>query len=136
MSPYAVSKIAAYYYCQFYRKVHGMFICTGTTFNHESPFRHEMFVTRKITKAVARMKVGLQQKLVLGNMYAKRDWGHAFDYIKGFWMMLNKQEFPPQDFNIATSQANSVKEFTDLSFRVAGFENIEWIGEGIEEKLI
>ena len=81
MSPYAVSKIAAYYYSQFYRKVHGMFICTGTTFNHESPFRHEMFVTRKISKAVARIKVGLQSKLTLVNMYAKRDWGHAFDYI-------------------------------------------------------
>ncbi len=91
MSPYAVSKIAAYYLVQYYKSVHRFFICTGMTFNHESPLRHETFITRKITKAVARIRVGLQSVLRVGNIYAKRDWGHAFDYITGFWKMLNKQ---------------------------------------------
>jgi len=89
MSPYAVSKISAYYLVQYYRNVHKLFVCTALTFNHESPLRNETFITRKITKAAARIKLGLQDRLKVGNIYAKRDWGHAFDYIKAFWGMLN-----------------------------------------------
>lgn len=90
MSPYAVSKISAYYLVQYFKNVHSFFICTGMTFNHESPLRHDTFITRKITKAAARIKFGLQTVLKVGNIYAKRDWGHAFDYVIGFWKMLNE----------------------------------------------
>lgn len=90
MSPYAASKIANYYQVQFYKNVYKMFIVTGLTFNHESPFRQETFITRKITKAVARIRTGLQDCLRVGNIYAMRDWGHAFDYVQGFWQLVNK----------------------------------------------
>jgi GDPmannose 4,6-dehydratase len=135
VSPYAASKISAYYLVQFYRNVHRMFICTGLTFNHESPLRHETFITRKITKAVMRIKFGLQDTLNVGNIYSKRDWGYAGDYVKGFWAMLNKQE-SPHDFIIATSDSISVKQFAERAFQQAGWENIEWQGEGLHEKLV
>ncbi|CDW86871.1 gdp-mannose-dehydratase [Stylonychia lemnae] len=135
MSPYAVSKITNYYQVQFYKNVYKMFICTGLTFNHESPLRQETFITRKITKAVARIKIGLQDRLRVGNIYAKRDWGHAFNYVQAFWKLLNKQD-EPDDLVIATCETVSVKEFIEQAFRVAGYTNIEWKGEGSDEKLI
>lgn len=102
MSPYAVSKVAAYYWVQYFRRVHNMFICTGLTFNHESPLRHESFVTRKITSHVVKIKhCAKEGPLRLGNIYSMRDWGYAFDYIKGFWQMLNQCK-TPQDYIIAT----------------------------------
>ena len=135
MSPYAISKISNYYQVQFYRNVYKMFIVTGLTFNHESPLRQETFITRKITKAVARIKVGLQDCLRVGNIYSKRDWGHAFDYIQAFWMLVNKQD-DPEDLVIATCETTSVKDFAELAFKEAGYTNIEWIGSGSDEKLL
>lgn len=102
MSPYANAKISAYYMVKYYRKVHNMFICTALSFNHESPLRHEDFITRKITKAVARITYGFQKEpLFVGNLYAMRDWGHARDYVKAYWMMLNKSK-TPTDYVVAT----------------------------------
>ena len=112
-----------------------MFIVTGLTFNHESPFRQETFITRKITKAVARIRVGLQDCLRVGNIYAMRDWGHAFDYVQGFWQLVNKQD-KPEDMIIATQDSVSVKDFAELTFRQAGYTDIEWVGQGTDEKLI
>ena len=127
MSPYACSKIANYYQVQFFKNVYKMFIVTGLTFNHESPFRQETFITRKITKAVARIRVGLQDCLRVGNIYAMRDWGHAFDYVQGFWQLVNKQD-KPEDMIIATQDSVSVKDFAELTFRQAGYTDIEWVG--------
>lgn len=130
-SPYAVAKLYAYWITVNYRESYGMFACNGILFNHESPLRGETFVTRKITRAVARIKLGLQDCLYLGNMDAKRDWGHARDYVQMMWMML--QQDTPEDYVIATGVQYSVREFVDAAMAVAGI-NVRWEGEGIEEK--
>jgi GDPmannose 4,6-dehydratase len=113
-SPYAASKVAAHWYAVNYRESYGMFICNGILFNHESPRRGETFVTRKITRAVGRIKLGLQEKLYLGNLDAKRDWGFAGDYVDAMWRML--QQDVPDDYVVATGTSHSVREFVERSF--------------------
>ena len=108
-SPYAAAKVAAHWYCVNYREAYGMFVCNGILFNHESPVRGETFVTRKITRALARIKVGLQEKLFLGNLDARRDWGFAGDYVEAMWLMLQQEK--PDDYVVATGETHSVKEF-------------------------
>ena len=130
-SPYGAAKVYAYWMVKNYRDGHSLFAVNGILFNHESPRRGETFVTRKITKAIARMKYGLQDKLFLGNLEAKRDWGFAGDYVEAMWLML--QQEVPEDFVIATGESRSVREFVDLAFRHAGIE-LEWKGAGLEEK--
>ncbi len=130
-SPYAVAKLYAYWICVNYREAYGIFACNGILFNHESPIRGETFVTRKITRAVSRIKMGLQEKLYLGNLDAKRDWGHAQDYVKAMWLMLQQEE--PEDFVIATGVTTKVRDFVDMAFRHVGIE-IEWQGSGVVEK--
>ena len=120
-SPYAVSKVAACMYAQNYREAYGMFICNGILFNHESPRRGETFVTRKITRAATRIKMHLQEKLYLGNLDAKRDWGFAGDYVETMWLMLQQQE--PDDFVIATGEVFSVKDFLEEAF---GIVELDW----------
>ncbi len=112
-SPYAVSKVAAHWYAVNYREAYGLFICNGILFNHESPRRGETFVTRKITRAFGRIKAGLQDKLVLGNLTAMRDWGYAGDYVEAMWLMLQHHE--PGDYVVATGESHSVSEFLDLA---------------------
>jgi GDPmannose 4,6-dehydratase len=129
-SPYAVAKLYSYWIVVNYREAYGMFACNGILFNHESPLRGETFVTRKITRAVAKMGLGLQDKLYLGNMDAKRDWGHAKDYVEAQWMMLQQDE--PEDFVIATGVTTSVRDFVQMSFREIGVE-LEFKGEGVDE---
>ena len=129
-SPYAAAKLYAYWIAVNYREAYGMFACNGILFNHESPIRGETFVTRKITMAVVRIKEGLQDKLYLGNLDAKRDWGFAGDYVEAMWLML--QQDVPEDYVIATGKMHSVREFVELAFREVGIE-IEWQGEGIDE---
>ena len=129
-SPYAVAKLYAYWITVNYREAYGMFACNGILFNHESPIRGETFVTRKITRAVARICLGLQDKLFLGNLSAKRDWGHARDYVVAQWLILQQDE--PEDFVIASGEQHSVREFCEQAFRRAGIE-IEWKGHGIDE---
>jgi GDPmannose 4,6-dehydratase len=114
-SPYAVSKVAAHWYAVNYRESYGLFICNGIMFNHESPRRGEQFVTRKISRAVGRIKVGLQQKLYLGNLDARRDWGFAGDYVEAMWLML--QQAKPDDYVVATGEAHTVRELVDLAFQ-------------------
>jgi len=130
-SPYSAAKVYAYWMVKNYRQGYGMFACNGILFNHESPRRGETFVTRKITKALSRMKLGLQDKLYLGNLEAKRDWGYAPDFVQAMWLMLQQNE--PDDYVIATGETHSVKEFVNLAFSHAGIE-IEWKGKGVEEK--
>jgi GDPmannose 4,6-dehydratase len=130
-SPYAVAKLYAFWICTNYREAYGIFACNGILFNHESPLRGETFVTRKITRAVAKYKLGLQKKLYLGNLDAKRDWGHAQDYVEGMWMMLQQDE--PEDFVLATGKTIPVREFVELSFKEIGVE-LEWSGTGVDEK--
>ncbi len=130
-SPYAVAKLYAYWICKNYREAYGIFASNGILFNHESPLRGETFVTRKITRAVAKYKLGLQKKLFLGNLDAKRDWGHAQDYVEGMWRMLQQDE--ADDFVLATGKTIPIREFVDLSFKEVGVE-IQWSGEGINEK--
>lgn len=113
-SPYAVAKVAAHYYCQNYRESYGMFVANGILFNHESPRRGETFVTRKITRAATRIKLGLQNKLFLGNLEAKRDWGFAGDYVQAMWMMLQHTE--PDDFVVATGESYSIRDFLSAAF--------------------
>jgi GDPmannose 4,6-dehydratase len=120
-SPYAVAKVAAYYFARNYREAYGMFIANGILFNHESERRGETFVTRKITRAAARIKLGLQDKLYLGNLEAKRDWGHARDYVEAMWLMLQHKE--PDDFVVATGEAHSVREFVERAF---GCLSLDW----------
>ena len=129
-SPYGAAKLYAYWVTVNYREAYGMFACNGILFNHESPIRGETFVTRKITMAVARIKKGLQDKLYLGNLDAKRDWGFAGDYVEAMWLMLQQDE--PDDFVIATGEMHSVREFVELAFREVGIE-INWKGEGVDE---
>ncbi|MFD2264870.1 GDP-mannose 4,6-dehydratase [Lacibacterium aquatile] len=119
-SPYAAAKVAAHWYAVNYREAYNLFICNGILFNHESPRRGETFVTRKITRAVGRIKHGLQTKLYLGNMDSKRDWGFAGDYVEAMWLMLQQEK--PDDYVVATGEAYSVKEFVELAFGKAGLD--------------
>jgi GDPmannose 4,6-dehydratase len=119
-SPYGVAKVFAYWMTVNYREAHGLFACNGLLFNHESPRRGETFVTRKITRAVARIKHDIQKKLYLGNLDAKRDWGYAPEYVEAMWLMLQQDE--PEDFVIATGQAHTVREFAQLAFEHAGLD--------------
>jgi GDPmannose 4,6-dehydratase len=130
-SPYAVAKLYAYWITVNYREAYGMYACNGLLFNHESPKRGETFVTRKITRALARIKVGLQQLLYLGNLDALRDWGHARDYVEMQWRMLQQKQ--PRDYVIATGEQHSVREFVELSARLLHME-IHWEGSGADEK--
>jgi GDPmannose 4,6-dehydratase len=119
-SPYAVAKVGAYWATVNYREAYGMFACNGILFNHESPRRGETFVTRKITRALARIKAGLQDKVYLGNLEAKRDWGYAPDYAEAMWMMLQAPE--PEDYVVATGETHSVREFLETAFTHAGLD--------------
>jgi len=130
-SPYAAAKLYAYWITVNYREAYGMYACNGILFNHESPTRGELFVTRKITRGLARIKCGIQKCLYLGNLNSLRDWGHAQDYIEAQWLML--QQEAPEDFVIATGQQRSVREFVDCAARELGIR-MSWVGEGVEEK--
>jgi GDPmannose 4,6-dehydratase len=130
-SPYAVAKLYAYWIVVNYREAYGIYACNGILFNHESPIRGETFVTRKITRALARIKLGLQQRVYLGNLDAKRDWGHAKDYVRMQWLMLQQDE--PEDFVIATGEQHSVREFVAVAAREVGMD-MRWEGEGVDEK--
>ena len=130
-SPYAVAKLYAYWITVNYREAYGMYACNGILFNHESPQRGETFVTRKITRALARIKVGLQDKLYLGNLGAQRDWGHARDYVEMQWLMLQQAE--PKDYVIATGEQHSVRDFVSLAASVLEME-LRWEGKGADEK--
>ncbi|MEJ2586104.1 MAG: GDP-mannose 4,6-dehydratase, partial [Deltaproteobacteria bacterium] len=130
-SPYAVAKLYAYWITVNYREAYGIYGCNGILFNHESPIRGETFVTRKITRGLARIKLGFQDTLYLGNLDAKRDWGHARDYVELMWLML--QQEAPKDYVIATGIHRSVREFVHTAGRHLGFD-IRWEGEGIQEK--
>jgi GDPmannose 4,6-dehydratase len=129
-SPYAVAKLYAFWIVKNYREAYGMYACNGILFNHESPLRGETFVTRKITRAVSKIKLGLQEKLYLGNMDAKRDWGHAKDYVEGMWLMLQQDE--ADDFVLATGETTTVRDFVTMSFKEVDIE-LEWSGEGVDE---
>lgn len=130
-SPYAVAKQYGFWIIKNYRESYGMYCCNGILFNHESERRGENFVTRKITLAATRIVQGLQDKLYLGNLNARRDWGYAKDYVECMWLMLQQDE--PEDFVIATGEYHTVREFTDLAFKYCGIE-LRWEGEGIDEK--
>jgi len=130
-SPYAVAKLYAYWITVNYREAYGIYACNGILFNHESPNRGETFVTRKITRALARIKLGLQECLFLGNMDAKRDWGHAKDYVEMQWLMLQQEK--PEDFVIATGVQYSVRDFVNAAAEELGI-SVTWKGEGVEEK--
>ncbi len=130
-SPYGVAKLYGYWITINYRESYNMFACNGILFNHESPNRGETFVSRKITRAVAAIKSGIQDKLFLGNLNAQRDWGHAKDYVEGMWLML--QHKTPEDFVLATGVMHSVRECVELAFSLVNI-NIIWIGDGLDEK--
>ena len=129
-SPYAAAKLYGYWITVNYREAYNMFACNGILFNHESPIRGETFVTRKITRAVARIKQGLQERLYLGNLDAKRDWGYAGDYVKAMWLMLQQED--PEDYVIATGESRSVREFAEKAFGEIGIK-IVWEGSGADE---
>lgn len=129
-SPYAVAKLYAYWITVNYREAYGLFACNGILFNHESPLRGETFVTRKITRALARIRLGLQDCLYLGNLDARRDWGHAKDYVEMQWLMLQQNE--PDDYVIATGEQHSVREFVTAAAAVLGIE-LRWEGKGVNE---
>ncbi|MGB5261395.1 MAG: GDP-mannose 4,6-dehydratase [Gammaproteobacteria bacterium] len=130
-SPYAVAKLYSYWICVNYREAYGIYACNGILFNHESPVRGETFVTRKITRAVARIKLGLQDKLYLGNLNSLRDWGHAKDYVKMQWLMLQQDE--PDDYCISTGVQYSVRDFVEAAGKEVGI-GLRWEGEGVDEK--
>ena len=130
-SPYGAAKLYSYWITVNYREAYGLFACNGILFNHESPRRGETFVTRKITRAVAAIMAGKQQKLSLGNLDAKRDWGFAGDYVEGMWRMLQQEK--PGDYVLATNETHTVREFTELAFAEVGIE-LKWVGKGVEEK--
>jgi GDPmannose 4,6-dehydratase len=130
-SPYAAAKLYAYWITVNYREAYGMHASNGILFNHESPIRGETFVTRKITRAVAAIEVGLQAKLFLGNLNAMRDWGHARDYVEGMWLIVQQEE--PDDYVLATGEAHSVREFVEKAFAHVG-RTILWKGKGVDEK--
>ena len=129
-SPYAVAKMYAYWITVNYREAYGLYACNGILFNHESPLRGETFVTRKITRATARIALGLQDKFYLGNLDAKRDWGHAKDYVRVMWMILQADK--PEDWVIATGKTTSVRDFVKMSFFEVGI-TLRFIGEGVKE---
>ena len=130
-SPYGVAKLYAYWIVVNYRESFGMYACNGILFNHESPRRGETFVTRKITMAATRLSLGMQQKLSLGNLNSKRDWGHSKDYVEGMWRILQNDQ--PEDFVLATGTTTSIRDFVTMTFKELGIE-IEWVGEGLNEK--
>lgn len=130
-SPYAVAKLYAHWITVNYREAYGMFACNGILFNHESPIRGETFVTRKITRGLARIKVGLLDRVYLGNLDARRDWGHARDYVQAQWLMLQQEN--PRDYVIASGEQHSVREFLEAAAEVMEFD-IEWVGEGLNER--
>ncbi|MEW5817622.1 MAG: GDP-mannose 4,6-dehydratase, partial [Spirochaetota bacterium] len=130
-SPYAAAKLYAYWIVVNYREAYGIHASNGILFNHESPIRGETFVSRKITMAVSRIVNGLQKKLYLGNLNARRDWGYAGDYIEAMWLMLQQKK--PDDYVIATGETHSVREFVELAFKEAGIE-IAWKGKGVKER--
>lgn len=130
-SPYAVAKLYAYWITVNYREAYGIYACNGILFNHESPIRGENFVTRKITRALARIKLGLQERLYLGNLNALRDWGHAKDYVEMQWLMLQQEQ--PEDFVIATGVQYSVRDFVNIAAKEMGIE-VRWEGAGLDEK--
>lgn len=130
-SPYGVAKVYAYWITKNYREAYGMFACNGILFNHESPVRGETFVTRKITRAVAKISLGMQEKLFLGNLDAERDWGHAQDYVEGMWLMMQHNE--ADDFVLATGIKISVRKFVEMSFAEVGI-TLEWKGKDAAEK--
>ncbi len=132
-SPYGVAKLYAYWITVNYREAYGMFACNGILFNHESPVRGETFVTRKITRALARIKLGLQDCLYLGNLDARRDWGHARDFVEAQWLMLQRPQ--PEDFVIATGIQHSVRDFVDVAARKLGMK-LKWSGKGLDEKAV
>ncbi len=129
-SPYGVAKLYGHWITKNYRESYGMYACSGILFNHESERRGKEFVTRKITNAVAGIKLGLQEQLELGNMDAKRDWGHSKDYVKAMWLMLQQPQ--PDDYVIATNETRTVREFVEIAFRKVGIE-LEWSGSGVDE---
>jgi len=129
-SPYGVAKLYGHWITKNYRESYGMYACSGILFNHESERRGKEFVTRKITDAVARIKLGVQECVELGNMNAKRDWGHSKDYVKAMWLMLQQDE--ADDYVIATNETRTVREFVETAFRHVGIE-VEWSGEGVDE---
>lgn len=130
-SPYGVAKLYSYWITVNYRESYDIFACNGILFNHESPRRGETFVTRKITRAAAAIHLGMQDKLYLGNLDAKRDWGHAKDYVEGMWRIL--QQDKPQDYVLSMNETHTVREFVELAFAELGYE-IEWQGSGVDEK--
>jgi GDPmannose 4,6-dehydratase len=130
-SPYAAAKLYAYWITVNYREAYGMHASNGILFNHESPIRGETFVTRKITRAVAAIELGLQDRLFLGNLNAKRDWGHARDYVEGMWLIVQQDQ--PDDYVLATGETHSVREFVEKAFAQVG-RSIEWQGSGVDEK--
>jgi GDPmannose 4,6-dehydratase len=130
-SPYACAKLYAYWITINYRESYNMYACNGILFNHESPIRGETFVTRKVTRAAARIKLGLQDKLYMGNIDSKRDWGFAGDYVELMWLMLQQDE--PDDYVIATGVATTVRDFITMAFKEAGI-TLDWAGKGVEEK--
>jgi GDPmannose 4,6-dehydratase len=129
-SPYAAAKLYAYWITVNYREAYGMYACNGILFNHESPLRGELFVTRKITRALSRIKLGMQECLYIGNLNSKRDWGHARDYVEAQWLML--QQETPEDFVIATGTQHSVREFIELACRELDMA-LRWVGSGVDE---
>jgi len=130
-SPYGVAKLYSHWITVNYREAYNIFACSGILFNHESPVRGETFVTRKITQAACKIKLGLQEKLLIGNLDAERDWGHAKDYVEGMWLML--QQDKPDDYVLSTGEKISVRDFCTMSFKELGID-IDWIGSGINEK--
>lgn len=130
-SPYAVAKMYAFWITVNYREAYGLFACNGILFNHESPLRGETFVTRKITRAAAAIHLGKQDKLYLGNLDAKRDWGHAREYVRGMWLMLQQEE--PEDYVLATGVTTQVRQFVEWAFEDVGIE-LGWSGTGVDEK--
>ncbi len=129
-SPYAVAKIYGYWITINYREAYNLYACNGILFNHESPVRGETFVTRKITRAVARISMGTQERVYLGNIETKRDWGHASDFVEGMWRMLQQEE--PEDFVLATGVTTTIREFTERAFAEVGI-TLEWSGNGVDE---
>mgnify|MGYP001794904050 CR=1 FL=1 len=130
-SPYAVAKLYAYWIIVNYREAYNMFACNGILFNHESPLRGETFVTRKITRAVSKIALGMQDKVYLGNLDAQRDWGHAKDYVEGMWRILQQEK--PEDFVLATGVTTTVRKFVDMACADVGIE-VEFKGIGVKER--
>ena len=130
-SPYGVAKLYAYWIAVNYREAYDMFAVNGILFNHESPIRGETFVTRKITRAAVRIAAGIQEKLFLGNLNAKRDWGHAKDYVQGMWLMLQQEK--PEDYVLATGETHTVRKMCTIAFKEAGID-LKWEGEGVNEQ--